>query len=74
MELWSWLLSAIGISGMVAIGYKKWWSFSILIVAECLWIAYSLSTKQYGFIMGATAYITVHAINMRRWRGESRTH
>lgn len=74
MEWWSWLLSVIGIIGMVAVGYRKWWSFSILIVAEFLWVAYSLTTEQYGFIMGSTAYIAVHTINMRRWKGDTRTH
>lgn len=56
---------------MLLVGMKKWQAFVVLIVAESLWVAYSLQTKQYGFILGATAYIAVHLINIRRWRRDS---
>lgn len=72
--MWSWVLSIIGIIGMFMVGRKMWQAFIVLISVEILWIVYSIQTRQYGFILGATAYITVHAINTRRWRRESRTH
>lgn len=72
--MWSWVLAIIGIIGMVMVGRKLWQAFIVLIVAEILWIVYSIQTKQYGFIAGATAYITVHIINTRRWMHGSGTH
>jgi len=70
--MWSWVLSIIGIVGMIMVGRKMWQAFVVLISAEILWVVYSIRTGQYGFILGATAYITIHAINTRRWRRESR--
>jgi hypothetical protein len=70
--MWSWVLSIIGIVGMIMVGRKMWQAFVVLISVEILWVVYSIQTRQYGFILGATAYITVHAINTRRWRRDSR--
>lgn len=70
--MWSWVLAIIGITGMVMVGRKMWQAFVVLILVEILWAIYSIQTKQYGFILGSTAYITVHVISTRRWRRESR--
>lgn len=67
---WSWILSCIGMVGMYAVGHKVWWSFVILALNECLWIAFSISTHTYGFILGAVAYIAIHMKNMLKWQKE----
>lgn len=71
-EVWSWVLSGIGVTGLFLVGRRKWWAWCITALNEVLWIAYALVTRQYGFIFGALAYIGVHAHNMRKWRSESR--
>lgn len=70
-QVWSWVLSCIGVTGLLLIGKRKWWAWGIAALNEMLWICYALITRQYGFIFGALAYMTVHAHNARKWkRGE----
>jgi len=65
---WSWVLAAMGISGMYFVGKKRWEAFLWLMVMECLWIVFALQTKTYGFIVGSIAYIVVYMRNVRAWR------
>lgn len=67
-QLWSWVLSCIGVTGLLLVGRKHWWAWCITALNEVLWIVYALVTRQYGFIFGAIAYISVHAHNARKWR------
>jgi hypothetical protein len=69
--MWSWILAVIGISGIFLVGQKTIWGWLILCVNECLWIAYGLSTKQYGFIAMAVAYATIYIRSYIHWRKES---
>lgn len=71
-QLWSWVLSLIGVTGLLLVGRRKWWAWGVTALNEVLWIAYALVTRQYGFIFGALAYISVHAHNARKWHRESR--
>lgn len=66
--MWSWLLAAIGITGIFLVGRKTIWGWPILFVNEFLWIAYALSTKQYGFIVMALAYAAVYIKSFMHWR------
>jgi len=70
-QLWSWVLSAIGVTGLLLVGRRYWWAWGVTALNEVLWIVYAVVTRQFGFIFGALAYIGVHAHNARRWRGES---
>jgi hypothetical protein len=67
-QWWSWLLVAVGSTGLIIVGRRVWWGWLVLFVNESLWIAYSLITKQYGFIVGATIYKIVYWNNIRLWR------
>lgn len=66
--MWSYLLAAIGIFGLWAAGSKKSWGWLIGVGAQLLWIAYGLSTHQYGFIVSALAYGFVYGRNYWKWR------
>ena len=70
MELWSWLLAAIGVTGMFFVGKKTVWGWLILLLNECIWIAYALATKQYGFIAMAIAYAAVYIRSYIHWKKE----
>jgi hypothetical protein len=65
---WSWLLTAVGVTGLWAAGSKKSWGWAIGIGAQGLWIAYALHTGQYGFLASALAYGTVYVRNYLAWR------
>jgi nicotinamide riboside transporter PnuC len=71
MELWSWVLAAIGVTGIFFVGKKVVWAWLILLVNEAIWIAYAISTKQYGFIVMATAYAIVYIKSYLAWKKEA---
>lgn len=67
-QLWSWLLAVVGVSGIYFVGRKTVWGWVVLFVNECLWIAYAVTTEQYGFIFAALAYMVVYVRSYRAWR------
>jgi hypothetical protein len=67
-QLWSWLLAVVGVLGIYFVGRKTIWGWLVLFINECLWIAYALVTKQYGFIFAALAYMAVYLRSYRAWR------
>jgi len=71
MELWSWVLAAIGIAGIFVVGQKTIWGWWILLFNECLWILYSMHTQQYGFIVGAVAYAAVYIKSYLGWKRQA---
>jgi len=71
MEMWSWVLAAVGVTGIFFVGKKVIWAWLILLVNECIWIAYALVTDQYGFIVMATAYAAVYIKSYIAWRKEA---
>ena len=73
MAWWvSWALSILGATGIFLTERKKWYGFAVGIVNECAWVAYSINTKQWGFIFGAAAYIIGYAMGIKEWREDER--
>ena len=70
MELWSWTLEAIGLVAVFFVGRKKWWSWLIMILASCLWIAFGLRTRQYGFSAASIVFLAVYSRNLLRWKAD----
>lgn len=70
--MWSWILAAIGVTGIFLVGRKTIWGWLILCVNECLWIAYALATDQYGFIAMALAYAAVYIKSYIHWKRDER--
>jgi predicted membrane protein len=66
--MWSWVLSTLGILGFIYAGRHQWWAWLWLAANELLWIIYAITTHQYGFILGAIGYITIHTLNAHKWR------
>lgn len=70
--MWSWVLALCGIAGTFLIGKKTIQGWIVLFINETLWIIYALQTKQYGFIVGSLAYMSVYVKSYRYWnRGEN---
>ena len=66
-EWWSWMLTAVGVTGLYFAGQKRPWAWLIGLGAQALWLAYALVTRQYGFVVSAFAYGWVYARNARLW-------
>jgi len=71
-ELWSWGLSVLGVIGILLVGHKNWRGYLVGILTEIAWVAYSIDTKQWGFIFGSTIYISAYCLNISKWLDEVR--
>lgn len=64
---WSWLLTAVGVTGLYFAGRKVWWAWFVGLGAQALWLTYAVVTQQWGFVVSVFAYGSVYAINARKW-------
>lgn len=69
--LWSYILTAVGVTGIWLAGRKSTWGWAIGLGAQVLWIAYAIATRQWGFIVSALVYGSVYARNWLRWTREA---
>ena len=68
--MWSYVLAAIGVTGIYFVGRKSIWAWFLLLFNECLWMAYAITTEQYGFIFAAIAYAIVYIRSYIHWSKE----
>lgn len=71
-QLWSWLLTAIGVTGLLFAGSCRKLGWAIGLSAQLLWLTYAIVTRQWGFIVSAFAYGFVYARNWLAWRAAER--
>jgi len=64
----SWLLSIVGIIGLISVGRKRWWGFAIGLCNEVLWVYFAITRQEYGLILGAVMYGAVNIYNGTKWR------
>lgn len=69
-EMWSWILTAVGLTCFFLAGRKVWWAWYIGIGGQVLWLIYSLVTLQWGFLAGVIAYTVVYSKNAYSWTRE----
>ncbi len=68
--MWSYVLAAIGVTGIYFVGRKSIWAWFLLLFNECLWRVYAITTEQYGFIFAAIAYAIVYIRSYIHWSKE----
>jgi hypothetical protein len=66
-QIWSWVLTAIGLTGFYFAGKKVWWSWYINIANQFIWFFYAIFTQQWGFIIGTAFYMFVFVRNAYSW-------
>lgn len=71
-QIWSWVLTIVGISGFILAGRKVWWCWYINIFCQALWFIYAIVTEQYGFIIASLMYTVVFSKNAYAWTKEHR--
>jgi preprotein translocase subunit SecG len=69
---WSYLLTAVGICGLLLVRRKKSAGWAVGLGAQVLWVTYALVTHQLGFIVSAVFYGAVNASNFIAWRREEK--
>ena len=69
--MWSWVLAVVGVTGIFTVGSKNHLGWYVLLVNECLWTIYAVTTHQYGFIFASVAYSIVYIISVLHWRKSS---
>lgn len=69
-ELWSYILTAVGLTGFWLAGRKVWWCWYVNIANQILWATYALVTDQLGFLIGTVAYSFVFVKNAYAWTKE----
>lgn len=72
MELWSWLLTFVGVIGLYLAGSNRKIGWLLGLGAQILWLWYGISTQQYGFVISAHVYGFVYLRNYMRWRSENK--
>jgi hypothetical protein len=70
MDFWSYVLTAVGVTGFYLAGRKVWWCWYINIANQILWTIYSITTQQWGFLFGVLVYLLVFVPNAIRWTKE----
>jgi hypothetical protein len=70
---WSYLLTAVGVFGLYLAGRKDRRGWMVGIGAQVLWVAYAVSTHQWGFLVSAGAYGWVYARNAHAWKPRGAT-
>lgn len=68
--MWSWVLTAIGLTCFWLAGRKVWWSWHLALIGQIFWFVYALLTRQRGFLAGVFAYSIVYSRNAIRWTRE----
>lgn len=66
--LWSYLLAAVGLTGLWLAGSGRAAGWMVGVAAQMLWIAYAFATHQWGFIVTALAYAVVYLRGARQAR------
>ncbi|MFI7551938.1 hypothetical protein ACIBQ2_19555 [Micromonospora sediminimaris] len=72
-QLWSWLLMAVGVTGLYLAGKRSWTGWAVGLAAQGLWLAYSIATGQWGFLVSCFVYGAIYLRNLRAWLGPTPT-
>lgn len=65
-QLWSLGLSLFGATAMYVAGRSPAAGWSLGLCAQAVWLAYSIHTQQWGFLLSVALYGSVYVSNLRR--------
>jgi hypothetical protein len=69
---WSWLLTAVGVTGFLLAANKIWWAWYVNLGCQALWVTYAIVSHQPGFIAASLVYTVVFGRNAIRWSRDHR--
>lgn len=67
MDFWSYGLALLGIGQIVLTGQKKRIGWLLGLATSCVWVAFALVTKQYGFLISSAVFASIHIRNWIEW-------
>lgn len=70
--LWSYALTLMGVTCFWLAGRKVWWTWYVGLATQVVWASYSVTTQQWGFLVGVVLYSWVYANNAKKWTAEHR--
>lgn len=65
-----WVVSIVGIIGFYLAGKKVWWAWYVNLANQALWLVYSITTQQWGFLLATLFYVGVFSKNAHTWTVE----
>lgn len=68
MLIWSFALSFMGVLGLWLAGKRMKVGWLIALANEALWLAYTIATAQWGFLIAIVVYSFVYLKNWNEWR------
>lgn len=68
MGYWSWILTAIGCTGIWLAGRNDPRGWLLGVCAQVVWMTYAIVTKQYGFCVSAVFYGYFQGKNYLKWK------
>lgn len=69
-QIWSWILTAVGVSCFFLAGNKVWWAWYVGLAGQVTWALYGVVTQQWGFLVGVVLYTVVYSKNAYQWTRE----
>lgn len=65
---WSWVLTGMGAMGIWLAGRGRATGWAVTMASEVAWLAYGVTTRQWGFVAGAVLWAGICAQNWRTWQ------
>ena len=67
MSLWSFALAGLGIAQIYLTGKKIRFGWIVGVITSALWFIYGIVTAQYGFLISAVVFGSIHIRNWIDW-------
>lgn len=62
-----WILSITSCFMLWLMGSKSKWGPRVGIANQALWFVYAIGLKEWGLLLGVTAYTVIHVRNCWKW-------
>ena len=69
-ELFSWLVTVVGLFGFWLAGNKVWWAWYVNIANQVMWVIFAVVSGYYAFLLGTAFYLFVFVKNAIQWTRE----
>ena len=66
-----WVLSALLILNLWLMGNKSIWGPITGVIVQVVWVGYTLTTHQYGLVLGMVILVLVNLRNWIKWHTET---